>query len=73
MLRQQYKLLKTIKNDILFEKIGTIWQRKHIDEERGDLFEVAIGTYDGVEICELTSTFLSEKISEICNKSSIGI
>ena len=51
----------------LFDKGNTLMRNG------GDLFEVAIGTYDGVEICELTSTFLSEKISEICNKSSIGI
>ena len=39
----------------------------------GDLFDVAIGAYDGAEICELVGTFLLEKISEICNKSNIGL
>ena len=29
--------------------------------------------YDGAELCELVGTFLLEKISEICNKSNIGL
>ena len=29
--------------------------------------------YDGAEVCELVSNFLLEKISEICNKSNIGL
>ena len=32
-----------------------------------------MGAYDGAEICELVGTFLLEKISEICNKSNIGL
>ena len=29
--------------------------------------------YDGAEVCEFVSNFLLEKISEICNKSNIGL
>ena len=36
--------------------------------KKGDLFYVAMGAYDGVELCELLGIFLLEKISEICNK-----
>ena len=32
-----------------------------------------MGAYDGAEVCELFGTFLLEKISEICNKSNIGL
>ena len=32
-----------------------------------------MGAYDGDEVCKLVGTFLLEKISEICNKSSIGL
>ena len=32
-----------------------------------------MGAYDGAEVCELVGTFLLEKISEICNKSNIGL
>ena len=41
-----------------------------MDEERGDIFDVAMGAYDGAEVCELVGTFLLGKISEICNKSN---
>ena len=44
-----------------------------MDEKSGDLFDVAIGIYDGAEVCELVGTFLLEKISEICNKGDIGL
>ena len=44
-----------------------------MDEKRGDLFDVAMGAYDGAEVCELVGTFLLEKISEICNKCDIGL
>ena len=44
-----------------------------MDEERGGgIFDVAMGAYDGAEVCELVGTFLLEKISEISNKSNIG-
>ena len=39
----------------------------------GDIFDVTMGAYDEAEVCELVSTFLLEKISEICNKSNIGL
>ena len=32
-----------------------------------------MGGYDGAEVCELVGPFLLEKISEICNKSIIGL
>ena len=32
-----------------------------------------MGAYDGAEVCELVGTFLLEKISEICNKSNVGL
>ena len=38
-----------------------------------DLFDIAIGAYDGAKVCELAVTFLLKKISEICNKSEIGL
>ena len=44
-----------------------------MEEESGDLSDVAMGAYDGAEVCELLCTFLLEKISEICNKSNIGL
>ena len=39
----------------------------------GNLFDVAVGAYDGAEVCELVGTFSLEKISEACNKGCIGL
>ena len=41
-------------------------------KKRGDIFDVAMGPYDGAEVCELFGTFILETISEICDKSNIG-
>ena len=39
----------------------------------GYLFDVAMGTYDGAELCKLVGTFLLEKNSAICNEVDIGL
>ena len=39
-----------------------------MDEERRDLFDIAMEAYDGAEVCELVGIFLLEKLSKICNK-----
>ena len=39
----------------------------------GYLFEIAMGAYEGPEVCELVGTFLLEKNSEICNKGDTGL
>ena len=44
-----------------------------MDEEWWDLSDVAMGAYDGVEVCEFIDNFLLEKINKICNKSNIGL
>ena len=49
------------KNNISFEKIATIWQRKHVYQERRGSIWCTMGAYDGAEICELVGTFLLEK------------
>ena len=42
-------------------------------KKEGNIFDVEIGVYDGAEVCQLVGTFLLEKVSEICNKSNIGL
>ena len=37
------------------------------------LFDVAIVTYDGAEVCELVETFLPDRISVKYDKNSIGL
>ena len=44
-----------------------------MNEKRGELSHVVMGTYDGAEVCELVGTFFPEKISEICNTSNKGL
>ena len=39
----------------------------------GDLFDVAMGAYDGAEVCELDGAYLLEKIGEICNEGDVGL
>ena len=55
------------RKSLLIDK-GNTWMKKG-----GDLFDVAMGAYDGVEVCKLVGTFLLEKICEICNKNNIGL
>ena len=41
-------------------------------KKRGDLFDVAMGVYDGVEVCKLVGTFSLEIIRDVCNEGNIG-
>ena len=61
------KIIYHSRKSLLFDR-GNTWMKKG-----GDLFDVAMGAYDGAEVCELVGTFLLEKISEICNKCDIGL
>ena len=61
------------KKIIYHSRKSQLFEKKHVDEKRGDLFDVAMGAYDGAEVCELVGTFLLEKISEICNEGDIGL
>ena len=58
------KIIYHSRKSLLFDK-GNTWMKKG-----RDIFNVAMGTYDGADVCELVGTFLSEKINEICNKSN---
>ena len=42
-------------------------------KRRGHLFDVAMGSYDGAEICELVGIFLLEENSETFNEGDIGL
>ena len=45
------------------KKFFTILWRRYVDKEDG-LFDVTMGTYDGIEVWELAGAFLLRKISE---------
>ena len=61
------KIIYHSRKSLLFDR-GNTWMKKG-----GDLVDVAMGAYDGAEVCELVGTFLLEKISEICDKCDIGL
>ena len=40
-------------------------------ERQGNLFNVNMGAYDGVEGCELVCIFILSKIGKNCNKNDV--
>ena len=63
------KIIYHSRKSLLFDR-GNTWMKKRGE---GDLFDRAMGAYDGAEACELVGTFLLEKIGEICNDGDIGL
>ena len=61
------KIMYHSRKSLLFDKENT-WMKKG-----ENIFDVAMGAYNGAEVCELAGTFILEKISEIFNKSNIGL
>ena len=61
------KIIYHSRKSLLFDRGNTL-MKKGVD-----LCDVAMGAYDGAEVCELVGTLLLEKISEICNKCDIGL
>ena len=45
------------------------WEKKSGDPD----FDVPVGCYDGAEICELVGIFILNKVSNVIDKSSIGL
>ena len=60
------KIICHARKSLLFNEEGT-WMKKD------GLFDVTMGAYDGVEVCELVGTFLFGKICEKYEKNSIGL
>ena len=60
------KIIYHGRKSLLFNEEGT-WMKKD------GLFDVTMGAYDGVEVCELVGTFLLDKICEKYDKNSIGL
>lgn len=56
------KVIYHLRKLLLFDK-RNMWLRKG-----RHFFDVAMGAYDGVEVCKLVGTFLTEKISKTCKK-----
>ena len=60
-------IIKHPRKSLLYDNKGP-WMKKD-----SRLFDVTMGTYDGVEVCELVGTHLLYKISLKYNKNNIGL
>ena len=65
---QQISIIKHARKSILFYDEKT-WVKRN----NQSLFDVAMGSYDGAEICELVGLFILNKLSEKFGKNNIGL
>ena len=56
------KIIYHSRKSLLFDR-GNTWMKKG-----GDLFDVAMGAYDGAEVCEPVGTFILEKLLKFVMK-----
>ena len=52
--------------------MSTFQQITNLDQKSG-LFDVAMGAYDGAEVCQLVRTFLLYQLSDKYNENYIGL
>ena len=55
------------RKSVLFDSKGT-WTKKD-----GNLFDVTMGSYDGVEICELVGLYLLNALFQIIKNTEVGL
>ena len=60
-------IIKQARKSLLFNKSKT-WIKKD-----SGLFDVAIGTFDGAEVCKLVSNFLLYKLSEEYDRKNLAL
>ena len=65
---QQISIIKHARKSLLFYDEKT-WVKRN----NQSLFDVAMGSYDGAEICELVGLFILNKLSEKFGKNNIGL
>ena len=61
-------MIKHARESLLFHD-GSAWVKK----ERNPLFDVTMGSYDGVEVCGLKSLYLSSKLAPVIGTKNIGL
>ena len=64
---EDLKIIQHARKSLLYNK-NIPWQKKDTN-----LFDVAMGSYDGAEICDLTGLFHLYQISRKFNKNDIGL
>jgi hypothetical protein len=65
---EQVSIIKHARKSLLFYG-ETTWAKKN----NASLFDVAMGSYDGVEICELVGLFILKEISDKFGKENVGL
>ena len=65
---QQIKIIKHARKSLLFNE-GKPWVKK----ETNGTFDVTMGSYDGVDVCELVRLFQLDKLGERFGKENIGL
>ena len=59
---------------ILHARKSLLFNEDHVwIKKNGGLFDVTMGAFDGVEICELVGIYMLSLISERCNKEDVGL
>ena len=65
--REDMQILCHVRKSLLFSNEKP-WMKRE-----GNFFDVAMGAYDGAEVCELVGIFMLNKISEKYYKNDIGL
>ena len=63
----QLEIIRHCRKSVLFNDSST-WVKK-----TNEAFDVAMGSYDGAEVCELVGLFILDNLSKIIDKNLIGL
>ena len=66
----EINIIKHARKSLLFSD-DKLWTKSSTCSE--SLFDVAMGSYDGAEICELVGLYILNKISAIFGKNRVGL
>ena len=63
----QLEIIRHCRKSVLFNDSST-WVKK-----TNEAFDVAMGSYDGAEVCELVGLFILDNLSKIIDKNLVGL
>ena len=66
----EIEIIQQARNSVLFQK-NNIWIKKSASHDKP--FDVAMGSFDGAEICELVGLFILSILTKRFGKNCIGI
>ena len=70
--KQDRNIIFNAAKSVLFHD-GSAWIKRNANSKTEELFDVAMGSYDGAEVCELVGLFMLEGINNIIPNSKVGI